>query len=248
MTGGARGLALAFAVATACTGREPSAGERSDGPPPAATAAPPAPEPVAAPPPLDPAALRALAEREEARDRYRSLAAAHAHAGRSTPQARARLEPALRETAASVAWQVACRGALCRVTARGDDRGWQALVAASEPVRRIADRVAVDPDGRELPVYVLLAEAGAAPGEDLLAEVARDLPAAVAARKCAGSAPAPAVVEVELRVDASGFTYRADDAPAAVLECLGDALSDVFRGVPVPPGAKSASRKVALRL
>jgi hypothetical protein len=98
-------------------------------------------------------------------------------------------------------------------------------------------------------VYVLLAAEEAAPGDDLVAALERELVASPEAKACATSAQATGTVKYELRVDGTGFTYRVDgDLPWAVVDCVNDVLAGIMRGIPVPPSAKRAERVIALRL
>ncbi|HEY6099301.1 MAG TPA: hypothetical protein VIW03_07715 [Anaeromyxobacter sp.] len=201
--------------------------------------------------PEDPAEARRQAEIEEARGRFRSLQEAFAHGGRVSPASKARLETALRAASARtrIAWQVACRGRLCKVTARGPVEAWHAVAEQGEAVREVVDRIASDPDGLDPTLYALLAEEGAAPGDALLAQLESALRASAEARDCAAKARVSGTVEYELRVDGSGFTYRTGgDLPWPVISCLNAVLADLMLHIPVPPDAKTAARSVALRL
>ncbi len=247
-------LRLAAALAFSCSALLDACFGSKDAPGTPATSATPAADPAQAPPaveavPLDPTEARRRVDLEDARGQYRSLREAFAHGGRASPSARTRLERALRDAGRSVEWKVACRGRVCRVTAKGAAPLWQGIVKDGEPVRRVAERVAVDPDGEETPAYLLLAEVGAAPGDELLVQLETALGASAEARDCAARARATGTIEYELRVDPSGFTYRsAGDLPRAVLDCVDGVLSDLMNGIAVPPDARSSMRKVALRL
>ncbi len=233
----------AGALLAACSGQKESADA------PAGSAA--QPMPALETMPEDPAEARRRAELEEARGRFRSLQEAFAHGGRVSPASKARLESALRAAPAGrrVAWAVACRGRLCKVTAPGPAGEWHPAAEEGEAVRKVVDRIASDPDGADGALYALLALEDAAPGDELLGRLETELLAAPAARACAARSRATGRVEYELRVDSSGFTYRADgDLPWPVIDCVNDVLADIMRGIPVPPNAKTAVRKVALRL
>jgi len=199
--------------------------------------------------PMDPAEAGRRVDLDEARGQYRSLQDAFTHGGRASASSRARLERALRDAGSGIAWQVACRGSVCRVTADGAVPLWQSIVQDGEPVRRVADRIAVDPDGEESPAYLLLAEENAAPGDVLLSQLATELKGSAQARDCAARAQTAGTIEYELRVDPSGFTYRSvGNLPRPVLDCVDDVLNDLMRGIPVPANARTSMRKVALRL
>jgi hypothetical protein len=210
--------------------------------------------------PEDPAAVARAAEREEARGRFRTMREAFTQGGRASPRDAARLQAAVAKVRPPEGgrWQVACRGRACRVSVAGaaepgaprPERGaWQPLLAGAPDVQQVADRMAVDPDGTDAAVYVPLAVEEAAPGDDLVAALERELVSSPDAKACATNAQVTGTVKYELRVDGTGFTYRVDgDVPWAVVDCVNDVLTGMMRGIPVPPTAKSAERVVALRL
>lgn len=211
---------------------------------------PPAVPPLMAPPePTDPQVLRERAEREEARARYRSLRDAFA-AGRPSPGAQARLDPALRTLAkaGSARWKVACRGTVCRIDDPGAPAGFRDALAGSEAVRALADRTEADPDGVEAAAYLLLAPQSAAAGGDVLAEVERRLRESGAARKCLAESPQKGAVRYDLEVDTTGVTYHmSGDLPWPVVQCVNLALADSITATDVPAAVKSSSRSVTLR-
>lgn len=221
---------------------------------------PPGPAPVAGPggPPreptpsevADPAEARKLAEHQERRARFESMRAAFEAGQGDSASSRARLEPAL-----LALWPVrppthrlACRERLCRVEAPGAGPEALATLAADPEVRRLSEGVYLDPDGVDPAGYVLLAAAGALPGDDVLGTVEKAFLGGGDARECLSSVGAVGQVEYELRVDASGFTYRSQaDLPRPVLECVDDVLNGIIHSTEVPRGVKPASRTFALR-
>ncbi|HEY6100953.1 MAG TPA: hypothetical protein VIW03_16055 [Anaeromyxobacter sp.] len=234
--------AIAATFLGGCSGKAPDAAAGAAGAPafPAAEAVP-----------EDPAEARRRVELEEARGRFRSLQEAFAHGGHVSPASKARLEKGLRAASAGtrLAWQVSCRGRLCKVTAQGPAEVWHAIAEQGEGVREVVDRLAADPDGADPTLYALLAEEAAAPGDALLGQLEAALRASPEARDCAAKERVSGTVEYELRVDGSGFTYRTGgDLPWPVVRCLNEVLADIMVRIPVPPDSKSASRSVALRL
>lgn len=241
--------AILVASLGGCSGREPPA--VSAPPAQGAGASPLARAPAPEFFPEDPAEVRRLAELEVVRDRHRSLREAFAHGGRASPASRERLEAALRAipTVDPPGWSVACRGRACRVRSSLSPPAWHPLLEHDPGVRKVVDRLSIDPDGVEAAVYALLAEEGAADGDALLGAVEQELTGSEEARACAAKAGGALAVRYELRVDSSGITYRAEgDLPREALECLDDVLGGILRTTPVPPTARSATRMVALRL
>lgn len=201
--------------------------------------------------PEDPAQVRRREAREEALARYRALRNAFAGGGAPSPASARRLEAALAAAGPerARAMKLACRGLVCRVTSAGELAAWAPALEADAGVRAVAERIASDPDGAENAVYVLLAAPDATGGDALLAEAERALLDAPEARECARAAGAAGTVRYELRVDRSGFTFRADgDLPWPAVDCVNGVLGDILRTIPVPPSARSATRVVALRL
>jgi hypothetical protein len=226
-------------------------------PAPAGEAAAPAAAPGAVDPaveqfrPEDPDEVARRAEREEARAAFRILREAFVRGGRASRDAARRLEAAVAAVPppGGARWQVTCRDRACRISAAAPGSAWQAALVAAPAVTAVADRLAADPDRRDTSVYLLLAHDDAAPGDALVAELERELVASAEARACATTAQASGTIRYELRVDASGFTYRADgDVPWPVVDCVNGVLDDLMRGIEVPSTAKSATRTVALRL
>lgn len=225
-----------------------------------APATPPGPAPVAGPggapreptpsEVADPAEARKLAEHQERRARFESMRAAFEAGQGDSASSRARLEPALLALwpARPPTHRLACRERLCRVEAPGAGPGALATLAADPGVRRLSEGVYLDPDGVDPAGYVLLAAAGALPGDDALATVEKAFLGGSDARECLSSVGAVGQVEYELRVDASGFTYRSQaDLPRPVLECVDDVLNGIIHSTEVPRGVKPASRTFALR-
>jgi hypothetical protein len=198
----------------------------------------------------DPAEARRLAEHQERRARFESMRAAFEAGQGDTAASRARLEPALLALwpARPPIHRLACRERLCRVETPGAAPGALAALAADPGVRRISEGVYLDPDGVDPAGYVLLATAGALPGDDTLGAVEKAFLGGSDARECLSSVGAIGHVEYELRVDASGFTYRSrTDLPRPVLECVDDVLNGIIHSTEVPRGVKPASRTFALR-
>ncbi len=229
-------------------------------------AAPPAPEatslgPLVPPPPpmtgeqtltppevADPAEARRLELLIEARGRYQALR--DGFTGPTADGPRQRLDPALRDLwpGQPPPYAVACRGRVCRVEGPGAPEAWRAQLVASQAVARVADRVVVDPDGRERPAYVLVSEGAPGTGEDLLAGVERQLRGSDEAAICLDGA-GPGTVELEVLVDGSGITYRAGGtAPPATVDCLGDALGALAAATQVPPATQAATRVVTFHI
>ncbi|BDG04029.1 hypothetical protein [Anaeromyxobacter oryzae] len=257
-----RRSAFAAAAATAllaCSGGKapPPAASAAPGDTAAGGAPPAAPEQPSIDPaieqfrPEDPAEVARHAAREEARGRFRTMKEAFAGGGRASSSAAARLQAALSRVPppAGARWQIACRGAACRIAAAAAPEAWQPALLASADVQRVVDRLAADPDGRDGAAYALLAAEDAPPGDDLVGALARELAGSAEARACAANAEARGTIRYELRVDGSGFTYRADgDLPWPVVDCVNGVLGEIMRGIEVPPTARSATRTVALRL
>lgn len=202
--------------------------------------------------PEDPEEVARAARREEARAAFRILREAYHRGGRASAASTRRLAAALGPLPAPPGkkWQIGCRGQACRVTVlAAAPEAWRQRLLAAPEVTRIADRLAADPDGAEAAVYLLLAEEDAAPGDDLVTALERELLSSAEAKACAASANARGELRYELRVDRSGFTYRADgDLPWPVVDCVNGVLGDIMRGIEVPPTARTATRVVALRL
>jgi hypothetical protein len=218
--------------------------ETSPAPP---AAPPPAVAPVVAPPePADREELRRRADYQQAQDRYQSLRSAF-EAGKQAGSSRSRMLKALR-TLARVPWNVACRGQVCRIDASGLPAAWQEQLRQNEGVQAITDRIEVDPSGEDSAAYALLAQEDAPEGEAPLAALGQRFQSAEATRKCLAESPEKGAAEYELKVDSTGVTYRfSGNLPWPVMQCLNAALADVMLAVPIPPAAKTATRKVALR-
>lgn len=197
----------------------------------------------------DPAEARRLELLIEARSRYQSLR--DGFTGPAAEAPRQRLDPALRALwpGRPPPYTVSCRGRVCRVEGPGAPEAWRPQLVESQAVARVADRVVVDPDGRERPAYVLVSEGAPGSGEDLLAGVERQLRDSDEAAICLDAAGGPGTVELEVLVDASGITYRAGGtAPAAAVDCLGNALGALAAATRVPPATQAATRMVTFRI
>jgi hypothetical protein len=196
----------------------------------------------------DPVEARRLEGLIEARSRYQALR--DGFTGPASEAARQRLEPALRALwpGQPPAYTVACRGRVCRVEGPGAPDAWRPQLQGSQAVARLVDRVVVDPDGAEKPAFLLVSEGRPGSGEDLLAEVERQLRDADPVAICLDGAP-PGRVDLEVLVDQSGITYRAaGSAPPALIDCLGNALGALAAATRVPPETQAATRLVTFEV
>jgi hypothetical protein len=247
-------LALAVAIAAAVLFilrlTEPEAGPAVSAPPAAPLVPPPPPmtgtQTITPPEVADPVEARKLEVLIEARSRYQALRDGFTGPGTEAP--RQRLEPALRALwpGQPPAFTVGCRGRVCRVEGPGDPAAWRAELAGSPAVARVADQVAVDPDGVEKPAFVLVSEGRPGSGEDLLGSLERSLRESDEAASCLEGG-APGTVEVELQVDQSGVTFRAaGTAPLAVVDCVSRAAAELAGATRVAPTTQAATRTVVL--
>lgn len=219
--------------------------------PPGAASAPPTQEQVVAPVPGDPAEIDRLAALEEARARYAALRDGFL-AARPSAASRARLEPAVRSLwPHERRWDLACRGLVCRVTPREAPEGWRTELEADPGVRQVAERLAFDPESVMAPAFVLLLPMEAEPPRPGKAdEFLRGIEAAVRespeVARCLADAEKGRALELHLRVDRTGLTYRmaAGLGPGPSL-CASMALAEVMAS-PVPPGAGGAERTVVV--
>lgn len=204
------------------------------------------PQTVTPPELSDPVEARRLEVLIEARGRYQALK--DGFTGPLTEATRQRLEPALRDLwpGRPAPFTISCRGRVCQVEGPGDPAGWRPQLQESRAVLRVADRVVVDPDGAEKPAYVLVSEGPPGSGEDFLAGVERQLRESDEVAICLDGAGA-GTVELEVMVDQTGITYRAGGtSPAAVVDCVGNALGSLAAATRVPPSIQSSTRVVKL--
>jgi hypothetical protein len=227
---------------------------RPEGPQPAGPATPrTADRPAAAPSSLeiaDPQESRRVAELEERRGRYESLRLAFGPGKPSSPAAAARLEPSLRALwpDGSVQWTVSCLGTLCRVDAPGPVSGWQPRLEADLDLRKLVERVVVDPDGQATPAFMVLVGSGALPGDDVLAAIEEDFRLSSDARECLSRAGAVGKLEYVLQVDTSGYTFRQDtDLPYPIVDCVDRVLNEILDRHPPPRPVRTASRTFTIR-
>ena len=95
---------------------------------------------------------------------------------------------------------------------------------------------------------MLLAPAGAAPGQDVLVAVEQEFVRSTDARECLSRAGALGSVEYELRLDISGFTYRTrSDLPREIQDCVEGVLNQIITSTEVPQQVRTASVTLALR-
>jgi hypothetical protein len=221
------------------------------------TAATPSPRPGDPPPRrltaleiADPQESRRVAEIEERRERYDSFRRAF---GEDKPPSRAsaaRLEPALRALwpGGSVRWTLACLGQVCRVDVAAPVASWHPLLAADPGVKKLAERVVVDPDGAETPAYLVLVGENAVPGDDVLAAVEEEFRVSSDARECLSRAGATGKVEYELQVDTSGYSFRQQtDLPYPIVDCVDRVLTEILDRHPPPKSVRTSSRTFAIR-
>jgi hypothetical protein len=210
------------------------------------------PEPPRGPPPVtsttppevaDPVEALELERLIETRARYRSLR--DGFKGPASEASRQRVEPALRSLWPEAgAFDLGCRGRVCRVEGPGRPVDWQRALRDHPGVVAVTDQVALDPDGQERPAYLVVSDGRAGSGEDLLGGLERQLRESEETQAClVGSG----TIEYELMVDETGVTYRAGGtAPQPVIDCVGRALAEVISAIKVPPATKTASRAVTL--
>jgi len=118
-------------------------------------------------------------------------------------------------------------------------------------VRQVAERLAFDPEAGMAPAFVLLLPGEAAPTRpDKADELLRGIEAAVRESPevagCLADAGPGRALELHLRVDGTGLTYRmaAGLGPGPSL-CVSMALAELM-AVPVPAGAGGATRTVVV--
>ena len=227
---------------------------RPEGPEPAGPATPrTADRPPAGPTALeiaDPQESRRVAELEERRGRYESLRLAFGTGKPASLASAARLDPFLRALwpDGSVPWKVACLGTLCRVDAPGPASGWQPRLEADPELRKLVERVVVDPDGRATPAFMVLVEGGALPGDDVLAAIEEDFRLSSDARECLSRVGAVGKLEYVLQVDTSGYTFRQDtDLPYPIVDCVDRVLNEILDRHPPPRPVRTASRTFTIR-
>jgi hypothetical protein len=194
-------------------------------------------------------AAASIADAQESRARFVGLRDAFRGGGAPSAAAKRRIDAALLALwpGQPSRWRSLCRGSVCQVA--GDGVMANAALVADPGVQRIADRVVVDPDGADPAAYVLLAPERGARGHDVLGDVERALLQSEDARRCGTSEGVMGAIALELRVDSSGFTYRArSELPTRVVDCVTAVLGDILRLTDLPAaGVKSSTRHVLLR-
>ena len=220
-------------------------------------AEPPAPRPADSPPRsptaleiADPQESRRVAELEERRGRYESMRMAFGTGNPPSPASATRLGVALRPLwpDGPVPWKVACLGTLCRVDAPGPAAAWQPRLEGDLDLRKVVERVVVDPDGRATPAYMVLVGDGALPGDDVLAAIEEEFRLSSDARECLSRVGAVGKLEYVLQVDTSGYTFRQDtDLPFPVVDCVDRVLNEILDRHPPPKPVRTASRTFTIR-
>lgn len=199
---------------------------------------------------IDPAEQRRLADLEERRGRYGSLRTSFGAGVPASPRALARLSPALGALwpPGGLAWTAACVGELCRVDAPGPAAAWQEQLAADPAIRKLSERVVVDPDGAATAAYLVLVAAGAPPGAAVLDEVEEEFRRSTEIRECLARTGATGGVTYTLTVDTSGYSYlQQADLPSEALDCADRVLAEILDRHPPPKTVQTASRTLALR-
>ncbi|HET9552845.1 MAG TPA: hypothetical protein VFP50_07745 [Anaeromyxobacteraceae bacterium] len=209
--------------------------------------APPGPPPSSLTPSevADPAEALKLELVIEQRGLFRSLR--DGFKGPLSPASRGRIEPPLRALwpGEPPAWKLTCRGRVCSVTGPGEASAWHAQLLADAGVAKVADRIAVDPDGADPVAFVVVTAGAAGSGDDYLARLEGLLRQSEDVAACLGRGSG--TVEYELMVDETGVTWRTGgSAPPEVADCIGVALGPLLAAVPPPPQIKRASRMVRL--
>jgi len=198
----------------------------------------------------DPQESRRVAELEERRGRYESLRLVFGTGKPASPASVARLEPSLRALwpDGSVPWKVSCLGTLCRVDAPGPSSGWQPRLEADLGLRKLVERVVVDPDGQATPAFMVLVGDGALPGDDVLAAIEEDFRLSNDARECLSRGGAVGKIQYTLQVDTSGYTFRQDtDLPYPIVDCVDRVLNEILDRHPPPQPVRTASRTFTIR-
>jgi len=198
----------------------------------------------------DPQESRRVAETEERRGRYDSLRMAFGEGNPPSRASAARLEPALRALwpRGSVPWTLACLGQLCRVDVTAPVASWQPSLAADPGVKKLVERVVVDPDGSATPAYLVLVGERAAPGDDVLAAVEEDFRVSTDVRECLSRAGATGKVEYDLQVDTSGYSFRQQtDLPYPIVDCVDRVLTEILDRHPPPKSVRTSSRTFSIR-
>ena len=198
----------------------------------------------------DPQESRRVAELEERRGRYDSLRMAFGEGKPPSRASAARLEPALRALwpQGSAPWTLACLGQLCRVDVTAPVASWQPQLAADPGVKKLVERVVVDPDGSATPAYLVLVGERAAPGDDVLAAVEEDFRVSIDVRECLSRAGATGKVEYDLQVDTSGYSFRQQtDLPYPIVDCVDRVLTEILDRHPPPKSVRTSSRTFSIR-
>jgi hypothetical protein len=147
-----------------------------------------------------------------------------------------------------VAWQAACVGELCRVDAPGPAAAWQEQLAADPAIRKLSERVVVDPDGAATAAYLVLVAAGAAPGAAVLDEVEEEFRRSTEIRECLSRTGATGRITYTLTVDTSGYRYVQEaEVPSDALDCADRVLAEILDRHPPPRPVATASRTLTLR-
>lgn len=199
---------------------------------------------------LDPVERRRVADLEERRGRYATLRTAFGTGLPASQGSLDRITPMLRTLfpAGTVDWTAACKGQLCRVDAPGPAEAWQARLAAEPSVSRLAEGVAVDPDGKQTAAYLVLLPPGAAPGGSVLDAVEEEFRTSTEIRECLSRVGATGRVEYVVTVDVTGYTYRQDtDLPSEAVDCADRILGEILDRHPPPRPVQTASRTLTLR-
>lgn len=198
----------------------------------------------------DPGEARRVAEHQERRARFEAMRDAFSAGKGESLASRSRLEPVLRALwpGEPPAWTAACRASLCRVEFPPPVPASQGALAGDPGVRALADGVFLDPDGADPAGFLLLAPAGAPPGDGVLGSIEQEFVQSSDARECLSSVGAVGSVEYAVRVDVSGITYRSrTDLTRPVLECVDDVLNRIIATSEVPRDVKTSSRTFAIR-
>jgi hypothetical protein len=142
----------------------------------------------------------------------------------------------------------ASTGQLCRVDAGAPAATWQAQLTTNPAIDRLAERVAVDPDGVASAAYLVLLPAGAAAGGSVLDAVEDEFRRSTEIRECLSRAGATGSIEYVVTVDATGYSYRSQaDLPGPAIDCADRVLGELLDRHPPPRVVQPASRTLSLR-